>query len=141
MRRKTTFMRGRILPVLTAALIGYLIGGWHPVGLSAPAQSSAADTVALRFPQAWDGASSAAAPDDALASSGVLNEPGVANAAANVTDGSQLALLDPQPMAPQISPQPVAQALQDPPRVQLASAEMTEPPAPVDPVIVRRPEP
>lgn len=140
MRRKTTFGRGRrTLPILTAALIGYVIGGWHPVGLSAPARSSAADTVALRFPQAWDEVSPPAATDPGLANSGVLNDPGTT--AASVTSDAQLTLLDPQPMVPQIPPQPVAQTSQDAPRVQLASAAMTEPPVAVDANAARRPEP
>jgi hypothetical protein len=148
MRRKTTFMRSRILPVLTAGLIGYLIGGWQPVGLSAPARSSAADNVALRFPRSWDATSPAAADDSALASSGVLNKPDATDAAPSE---AQRALLDPQPMVRQISvpqisvpqvPQPVAQTSQDAPRVQLASAEMTEPPAAaVDSSSARRPQP
>ena len=141
MRRNTGFLRGRTLPVLTAGLIGYLIGGWHPVALRASGDPSAADAVARRFPQAWDEASPAAAPDGALPASGVFNAPAVTTAAAGALSDAQLALLDPEPMVPQMRPQPASQTSQDPPRVQLASAEMTVPAPATDANAARRPEP
>lgn len=141
MRRNTGFMRGRTLPVLTAGLIGYLIGGWHPVALRAPGDPSAADAVARRFPQAWHEASPAAATEEALPGSGVLNDPAPTTAAANTSSDAGLALLDPEPMVPQMRPQPVSQASQEPPRVQLASAEMTVPAAATDANAARRAQP
>ncbi|MGB7036489.1 MAG: hypothetical protein WBD71_13300, partial [Xanthobacteraceae bacterium] len=122
MRRTKAFTRSRTIPVLTAAFVGYLIGSWHPAALRAMGDASAADTVALRFPVAWDTASaaSAAAPpvaaatpaaasDDALSSSGVLSDPEAATAApANSLSDAEFALLDPAPMVAQpVVAQPV----------------------------------
>jgi hypothetical protein len=134
MRRNKPRMRGRVFPVLAAALIGYLIGGWHPAALRASSDPSAADTVALRFPQAWEKASRPAA-DDALPESGVLHDAATAiSASANVSD-AQFALLDPQPTIPQSYPLPIAQTSLDPApqaHVQLASAEAAAPAAALD---------
>ena len=121
-------MGGRILPALTAGLIGYLIGGWHPAALHASDDPSAADAVALRFPKAWNEAAPAPSSQNALPDSGVLNDPGATTAAAGTAPSdAQLALLDPQPMVPQARPQPVSQPSQEPAPVQLASAEIAEP--------------
>ncbi len=85
------------MPVLAIGVVGYLIGGWHPAVLGAKTDLSAADAVALRFPQQWDAASPATV-DAAGASPAV----GVVNASpARRTDNVELALLDPEPMAPQ----------------------------------------
>ncbi|MFZ3311723.1 MAG: hypothetical protein WA280_20420 [Xanthobacteraceae bacterium] len=141
MRRTKAFTRSRTIPVLTAAFIGYLIGSWHPVALRAEGDASAADTVALRFPVAWDTASAAtpaasaatpaAAMDDALPDSGVLPDSAAATAApANSLSDAQLALLDPAPMAPQPRPQEepqISQVSAPQPEVQLASAEVAAP--------------
>jgi hypothetical protein len=137
MRRDKPRTNGRVFPVfpiLAAGLIGYLIGGWHPAALRASSDPSAADTVALRFPQAWEKISRAAAADNAVPESGVLHDAATTiSAPANVSD-VQLALLDPQPMIPQAHP-PIAQAALDPTpqaRVQLASAEAVAPAATLD---------
>jgi hypothetical protein len=137
MRRDKPRTNGRVFPVfpiLAAGLIGYLIGGWHPAALRASSDPSAADTVALRFPQAWEKISQAAAADNAVPESGVLHDAATTiSAPANVSD-VQLALLDPQPMIPQAHP-PIAQAALDPTpqaRVQLASAEAVAPAATLD---------
>jgi hypothetical protein len=131
-------MHGRIfpvLPVLAAASIGYLIGGWHPAALRASSDSSAADAVALRFPQAWEKISQPAAADNALPESGVLDDAATTtSASANVSD-AQFALLDPQPMIPRSRPLSIAQTSLDPApqaRVQLASAEAAAPAAALD---------
>jgi hypothetical protein len=54
MRRKTASKRGRLLPLLAACAIGYLIGAWHMAALREAGDSSAAEVVAQRFPQAWN---------------------------------------------------------------------------------------
>jgi len=136
MRRNKAGLRGRIFPILAAGLIGYLIGGWHPGALRASSDPSAADAVALRFPQAWQKASpTAAAAADALPESGVLHDAGITTAApANVGD-AQLALLDPAPMIPPSRQQPIAQTALDsapPPPLQFASAEAAAPSVALD---------
>lgn len=157
MRRTKAFTRSRTIPVLTAAFIGYLIGSWHPVALRAEGDASAADTVALRFPVAWDTASAAtpaasaatpaAATDDALPDSGVLPDPDSAAATAapaNSLSDAQLALLDPAPMAPQPRPQEepqISQVLAPQPEVQLASAEVAAPTSARESNAMRRPAP
>ena len=165
MRRTKAFTRSRTIPVLTAAFIGYLIGSWHPAALRAAGDASAADTVALRFPVAWDTASaaSAAAPaasaatpatatDDAVPGSGVLPDPdpeAATAAPANSLSDAQLALLDPAPMVAQpvvAQPRPQAESqisqLSAPqPEVQLASAEVAAPTSACENDAVRRPPP
>jgi hypothetical protein len=54
MRRKTASKRGRLLPLLAACAVGYLIGAWHMAALREAGDSSAAEVVAQRFPQAWN---------------------------------------------------------------------------------------
>jgi len=129
------------LPVLAIGVVGYLIGGWHPAVLGAKTNLSAADVVALRFPQQWDAASPATA-DVAGAPAAV----GVVNASpARRTDNVELALLDPEPMAPQASPQAVARGTDNSIGVtkpQLATGEATgSPPALVPSETPRTPQP
>ncbi len=163
MRRTKAFTRSRTIPVLTAAFVGYLIGSWHPAASRAMGDASAADTVALRFPVAWDTASAtsaavpaaaaatpAAASDDALSSSGVLPDPEAATAApANSLSDAELALLDPAPMVAQpvvAQPRPqagsqISQVSAPHPEVQLASAEVAAPTSARESDAVRRPAP
>ena len=88
MRRNTVF-GGRVYSIVVAGLAGYVIGGWNG---AAPRHTalSAAQSIALRFPQ------------DLTDS---------AQAAAALTIGNaQVALLSPQPMVPQDTPAPGPQA-------------------------------
>jgi hypothetical protein len=124
MRRRQALKRGRVLSIVVAGFAGYVIGGWNG---SVPRSSelSAAQAVALRFPQDLDEASPLTV---AFATS--------ANAAA--MGNTQLALFSPQPLVPQASgaQTPVQQAstpLLSAPQapMQMASAEQTLPqPAP-----------
>lgn len=123
MGRNKGLTRGRAFPVVLAGMIGYLIGGWHPTALRSQ-NVSAAQSVALRFPQQWDTAAPVAG--DAAPPAGVLDA-STPMTAANRADDAQFALLNPEPMvppavhpaAPQAAPQiPTPQA-----GVQLASAE------------------
>jgi hypothetical protein len=125
MRRKQAFKRGRVLSIVVAGFAGYVIGGWNGSVPRSPVLS-AAQSVALRFPQDLGDASPVTV---AFATS--------ANAAA--MGNTQLALFSPQPLVPQASaPQaPVQQqasAAQLPTpqaTMQMASAEQTLPqPAP-----------
>jgi len=51
-----TSKRGRLIPVLAACGIGYVIGAWHVTALRSAGNGSAAEAVALRFPQDWSAA-------------------------------------------------------------------------------------
>lgn len=99
-QRNITFKRFYALAFFAAILIGYLIGGGNTVALRSDGPS-AADTVALRFPQEWNKASPAA---DLVAA---VKKP--LAAPANVTRDAQLVLFDPKPMVSQIRPQPLVQ--------------------------------
>jgi hypothetical protein len=121
MRRRQALKRGRVLSIVVAGFAGYVIGGWN--GSVPRSDLSAAQAVALRFPQDLDDASPITV---AFATT--------ANAA--VRGNTQLALFSPQPMAPSAQQAPVQQAsaaqLPMPQAImQVASAEPTLPqPAP-----------
>jgi hypothetical protein len=53
MRRKRASKRGRLLPLVAACGFGYLIGALHVAMLRDVGHSSAAEAVALRFPNEW----------------------------------------------------------------------------------------
>ncbi len=143
MRRGKKLTRGRALAVLAAGLVGYLIGGWHPAVFGAKTNMSAAESVALRFPQQWEAASPATV-DGAGASpaAGVLSA-----SPARRTDNVELALLDPEPMVPQAIPQAVARGTENSTAVtnpQLAAGGDTGPPralAPSETPRMSRPRP
>ena len=124
MRRRQAFKRGRVLSIVVAGFAGYVIGGWNGSVPRSP-ELSAAQAVALRFPQDLDEASPVTV---AFATS--------ANAAA--MGNTQLALFSPQPLVPrhrlrkQQAQQASAAQLPTPQAtMQLASAEQTLPqPAP-----------
>jgi hypothetical protein len=115
MRRRQAFKRGRVLSIIIACFAGYVIGGWNGSVPRSP-ELSAAQAVALRFPQDLDDASPLTI---AFATS--------ANAAA--IGNTQLALFSPQPLVPQASaPQASAPQLPTPQAtMQMASAEQTLP--------------
>jgi hypothetical protein len=54
MRRKRVSKRARLLPLLAACAVGYLVGAWHLATVRQIGHSSAADVVAERFPQEWN---------------------------------------------------------------------------------------
>ena len=121
MRRRQALKRGRVLSIVVAGFAGYVIGGWNG---SVPRSSelSAAQAVALRFPQDLDDASPVTV---AFATT--------ANAA--VRGNTQLALFSPQPMVSSAQQAPAQQAsaaqlstLQA--TMQVASAEQTALPQP-----------
>jgi hypothetical protein len=121
MRRRQALKRGRVLSIVVAGFAGYVIGGWN--GSVPRSELSAAQAVALRFPQDLDDASPITV---AFATT--------ANAA--VRGNTQLALFSPQPMVPsaqQASAQQASVAQLPTPQatMQVASAEPTLPqPAP-----------
>jgi hypothetical protein len=109
MRRKQAFKRGRVLSIVVAGFAGYVIGGWNGSVPRSPALS-AAQSVALRFPQDLGDASPVTV---AFATT--------ANAA--VRGNTQLALFSPQPML-------VASARQAPVQ-QASAAQLPTPQAPL----------
>jgi hypothetical protein len=121
MRRRQALKPGRVLSIVVAGFAGYVIGGWN--GSVPRSDLSAAQAVALRFPQDLDDASPITV---AFATT--------ANAA--VRGNTQLALFSPQPMVPsaqQASVQQASAAQLPMPQatMQVASAEPTLPqPAP-----------
>ena len=106
MRRRQALKRGRVLSVVVAGFAGYVIGGWNGSVPRSPGLS-AAQAVALRFPQDLDEASPVTVT---FATS--------ANAA--VTSNTRLALFSPQPL--------VASALQAPAQ-QAAATQLRTPQA------------
>jgi hypothetical protein len=89
MRRKRAFKRGRVLSIVVAGFAGYVLGGWNGSAPRSP-ELSAAQAVALRFPQDLDDSS--------------------ALTAAAIMSNVRLALLSPEPMIAQASAAPVQQA-------------------------------
>jgi hypothetical protein len=122
MRRNKAFKRGRVVPILFACGIGYLIGGWHSIAVRST-DLSAAETVALRFPQDWNNTSSATPAS-------VISPISSANAA-SATSNVQFALLNPEPMVPQATAQATVQtAALEQVGVAPAPAEIAIEPAP-----------
>jgi hypothetical protein len=115
MRRRQAFKRGRVLSIVIACFAGYVIGGWNGSVPRSP-ELSAAQAVALRFPQDLDDASP-------------LTIAFATSANATAIGNTQLALFSPQPLVPQASaPQASAQQLPTPQAtMQMASAEQTLP--------------
>jgi hypothetical protein len=133
MRRKKALKRGRVVPILLAGSVGYLLGSAHITAFRGT-DVSAAEAVAQRFPQDWknDWKNASLATATAIRSAALkLQTPrstNVASAGAMTTD-TQLALLSPEPMAPR--PQSAAdtapQADQNiPATLQTASAEQLD---------------
>lgn len=122
MRRNKALAQSRAFPILVAGMIGYLIGGWHPVALRTQSLS-AAESVDFRFPQDWNIAAPVAGAAEPAA--GILNASGT-TAAASEVDSAQFALLNPEPMAPPVVHQAASEAPQEPvpeAGVQVAAAE------------------
>jgi hypothetical protein len=116
MRRRQAFKRGRVLSIVIAGFAGYVIGGWNGSVPRSP-ELSAAQAVALRFPQDLDEASP-------------LTVAFATTANAAVRGNTQLALFSPQPMVSSAQQAPVQQAsaaqLPTPQAtMQVASAEQT----------------
>jgi hypothetical protein len=124
MGRDKAFTRGRVYPALVAGLIGYLIGGWHPATTQTQILS-AAQSVALRFPQQWRVAPPAADTADLAPAPVPVDATATTPAAANSADDP--AMFDPEPMVPQPIHQAVTQA---PTAVQLAVADAGSLPPP-----------
>lgn len=121
MGQKRAFKRFKLVPILIAGGVGYLLGAWNVTGLRS-AGSSAADTIALRFPADWGAAQALAATpaiaDDsqfehatsAMAASAnpATGQTPAAASSGTVMGDAQFALFSPEPMTPS-APQPSLQ--------------------------------
>jgi hypothetical protein len=108
MRRNKTLKRSRVVtrvvPILLAGCIGYLIGGVDTTTLHSTDVSATA-AIALRFPSDWNNPSPRAAIAALPAALNVSSTAGT-----DAARDAQLALLSPQPMVPPTVPQATAQA-------------------------------
>lgn len=131
MRRKSALRHGRFVPVVVAAGFGYLIGAWSAHAIRSTPGPSAAQTVALRFPQDLDIAQPPA------------RQPARAAENAMVVGSTALALFEPEPMMAHRGLAPVAlsgnEAVAPSPPLPPAAA----PPAPAKTVLagVAKPHP
>jgi hypothetical protein len=120
----------RVVPVLLAGCVGYLLGSAH-IEAFRVTDISAAESVALRFPQDWKNASLTAAT--VLRTAAIKFHPQkpanvAAATAAQPSPGAQqqLALLDPAPILPQ-SNQDATTDITPQATVQTASADINDP--------------
>jgi len=93
MRRKKAFGRGRVISILVAAGVGYLLGSWNAAAVRGTEPSggpTAAQTVALRFPRGLG---------EAVVVQAAAYEHPAASAATARRD-EQIALFEPEPMVP-----------------------------------------
>jgi len=128
MRRDRALRRGRVVAILLAGGIGYLLGDWHAETLRSTSLSPA-QNVAVRFPEARaDAAVADAAPATPASEMSAMS--------AMVLGDAQLALLSPEPMVPQIGSQPAPQAA-----VQNALPQEATPSPSPETVPTRRPVP
>jgi hypothetical protein len=134
-------VRFRIIPVVVAGGIGYLLGGFNSTTLR-DVVPSAAEAVAVRFPDTSDTSANASSARIAAA------------AARRTTGAAELALFSPEPMVPQVNAQrsapaadrqvPIETAALDaggsPPVAEMATPVQTKPqPAAAKPVAVLPP--
>jgi hypothetical protein len=117
MRRKKALWGGRALSIVVAVFVGYVVAGWNP-SASHNNELSAAQMVALRFPQDFDDASS------------VPTLMPVAATSSSPLAEVQAALLSPTPMVPQASAAPV-QVVSAAPQANVADAPVAQTPVQV----------
>jgi hypothetical protein len=110
MRRNKAFKRGRMIPILVAGGIGYLIGGWNGSVISNQ-EISASQAVALRFPEDWSQSSAVADQERAMQAPLVTGatDAHFIRTRSIVMDGAQSALFSPDPMVPKLVPQTATQ--------------------------------
>lgn len=134
-RRKSAW-HGRLVLTLVAAAIGYLIGNWNAQAVRGSLSPSAAQAVALRFPDDLNIAQPQPEPAsraDAPAS------------AAMVLGSTELALFEPEPMVPhpELAPAPAEPVAAEPAPspVEPAAAVAPPPPKPAQLAGIPKPRP
>lgn len=132
-RRKSAW-HGRLVLTLVAAGIGYLIGNWNAQAVRGAQSPSAAQAVALRFPDDLNIAQpqpEAASPADAPAS------------ATMVLGSTELALFEPEPMVPhpEMAPPPAAPAAAEPIQLPPVEPAAALPPKPAQLAGIPKPRP
>src|SRR5690349_21055066 len=126
MRRKRVSKRARLLPLLAACAVGYLVGAWHLATVRQIGHSSAADVVAERFPQEWN-----APPAVTLAAVRMQADPDLFRPVPLIAPSSS------QSSAEQPVMRTSAKAVPEPNLVQTASLDVPPPPKAVE--LSRRP--
>jgi|SRR5579862_615417 len=91
MRRKQALWGDRAVSIVIAGLVGYVLGGWNP-SVPRPSELSAAQMVALRFPQVLGDTATVPSITPAVYTTGTA------------TADAQWTLLTPAPMVPQTPP-------------------------------------
>jgi hypothetical protein len=142
MPRRETLKRGRLVPfrlvpIVLAGGIGYVIGGLDTTALRSTDDQSAAQMISLRFPAQWSNPSPAPTAGPA-ALTAAMNA-----SAANAASQAQLALLNPEPMVPQaVVPQAVdPQAVPPQASVPQTSTSQTSTSQALVPPAIARPAP
>ncbi len=105
-RRKSAW-QGRLFLTLVAAAIGYLIGNWNAQAVRGGQAPSAAQAIALRFPENMN---------IAEATPGPASHADAPAGAAMVLGPTELALFEPEPMVPhpEMTPPPAEPAAAEP---------------------------
>ncbi len=123
--------RGRAIPILVAAGIGYLIGSWNVAlvrGREPSGSQSAAQTIALRFPQ---GSGEVQASGEFPVAQAAAYQPTAATSATIIMQRARLALFDPKPMLPASAAPAPAQAAaipaSEPPHEEVADLSAAPP--------------
>jgi len=131
MRRKRVSKRARLIPLLAACAVGYLIGAWHVAAVRETGRGSAADVVAQRFPQEWN-----APPAVTLAAVRTRSDPDLFR---------PVPMIAPSAPPPSSAEQPVvrtsAAATSEPSMVQIASLDSVAAPPAKAVELSRRPAP
>ena len=126
--RKRVSKRARLMPLLAACAVGYLVGAWHLATVRQIARGSAADVVAERFPQEWN-----APPAVTLAAVRMQADPGLFRPVPMIAPSPS------QSSAEQSVLRTAATAVPEPSVVQTASRDVPPPAKVVE--LSRRPAP
>jgi hypothetical protein len=115
MAQNRSLKRGRVVPILVAGGIGYLLGGWHVTALRST-DVSPSQSVVQRFPREWDDAQALKAAAEPATAEGDMADNG----------NAQSVLLSPEPMIPR----PVTEQASPPQAAGLPASGEAPAPAP-----------
>jgi hypothetical protein len=102
MGQKRALNHGRVVSLLAAGVVGYLLGGWHVTALRGTILSPS-QSVALRFPVGLDDDAQAVTAVSAAMPDAFPATPAVMTASASAMGQAQLALLNPESLVTQAS--------------------------------------